>query len=73
MRRFMLCVLIGAVVVFVWNALAWMVLPHHTMTIRHLPNEDAVREVLADVETGTYYVPHWGEGTESEMTRFEAR
>ncbi len=50
---------LGAVVIFVWTFLSWVVLPFHDMTMSDIPNEDAVVEVLKDniEETGVYFYP----------------
>ncbi len=66
MMRLLLSTLAGAVIYFIWQMLAWMMIPIHGPTISSLPNEDAVRDVLVEqnVESGVYIVPY---GTNEEM------
>jgi len=61
MVRILVATLAGAVVLFIWNMMAWMMLPLHVPTISQLPDEDAVVEMLQaqELETGVYMVP-WG-------------
>ena len=40
--RIILAGIIGAIILFVWGSVSWMLLPYHTQTISHLTNEDAV-------------------------------
>ncbi len=66
MTRIVLAALSGAVIYYVWQMMAWMVLPIHGPTVSGLPNEDPVRDLLVEqnVETGVYIVPY---GTEEAM------
>ncbi len=66
MMRVLLSALAGAIVYFIWQMLAWMMLPIHGPTISSLPNEAAVRDVLVqqNVDSGVYIVPF---GTNEEM------
>lgn len=63
MKRIVLAGLAGAVVYFVWQMLAWMLLPIHGPTVGPLPNEDPVRDLLVqqNLETGVYIVPYGDE------------
>lgn len=51
--------LVGSIVLFVWGALAWTVLPLHSSTMKTLPNEDAVLASLRAnaIEPGFYGFP----------------
>ncbi len=64
MKRIVLGGIAGGVVLFVWGAVAWMVLPLHTPTLKTFPNEDAVRTVLRETvkEPGFYYFPGYPYG-----------
>lgn len=59
MTRVMLAALAGAVVLYVWNMAAWMVLPLHTPTMSALKDESAVTEALRkqQLETGVFVAP----------------
>lgn len=50
----------GAVVLFLWKAIAWMALPHHAADYRSVPNEDAFVEALHGLKPidGYYVIPH---------------
>ncbi|MFG0330858.1 MAG: hypothetical protein ACF8PN_13290 [Phycisphaerales bacterium] len=56
--------LIGAVIMFVWNFLSWVVIPWHNMTMSFIENEEAVVEVMRSEmpERGFYFVPGMSEG-----------
>lgn len=75
MGRVILAAIVGAVIYYVWQMLAWMVLPIHGPTVAALPDENAVRALLTsqDLDTGVYIVP-FGDGEsmadpESEFTK----
>lgn len=52
--------LLGGLVLFVWGAISWMVLPWHTMTLEKFTDEIAVAQVLtANVhQPGVYILPN---------------
>jgi hypothetical protein len=60
MIRLVVGALLSAVVLMVWGAVFWMVLPWGHSTIKGLPNEDAVARVLRDAvpESGSYFYPY---------------
>jgi hypothetical protein len=49
----------AAVILFVWGALSWMVLPWHEATLKDLPNEPAIVGAMTEniTEPGVYYFP----------------
>lgn len=51
-------ILLAAVLVFIASSIVWMVLPHHRSDWKKLPDETAVRSVLAGVEPGAYTFPY---------------
>jgi len=59
MFRFIAATAAGTVVYFVWMMAAWMVLPVHTSSLRRLPNEELLRQTLADEQfaPGYYFLP----------------
>jgi hypothetical protein len=82
MKRIVLAGIVGGVVLFVWGAVAWMVVPLHTPTIKTLPNEDAIRSVLREAvkEPGVYSIPGYPQGQSmskqeaaAAMSSFEAK
>ena len=46
MKTIMIGGAVGGLILFIWGALAWTVLPLHTGSFRSLENEDPVMEVL---------------------------
>lgn len=50
---------LGGIVVFIWSALSWMVIPWHEATMSHFKNDKAVSEVVsANAEkSGVYFSP----------------
>jgi hypothetical protein len=64
MLRLVLSTVLGAIVFFVWGALAWTVLQIHSDTIHDINNEQAVMQVLKDAipEPGMYWFPAFPEG-----------
>jgi hypothetical protein len=42
MKKLVVASLVGGVVLYLWNMIAWTVLPHHTMTLRPLPVENSI-------------------------------
>ena len=53
-------VIVSAVVVFIVSSILHMVIKYHKADIKKLPNEDAVREVLAkgNLSPGVYFTPY---------------
>lgn len=58
LKRILLASLLGGLTVFIWGFLSWTVLPWHTVTMRNMPNEDAVVSQLKQLPgTGVYMFP----------------
>lgn len=59
MGRWLAAALAGAVTIFVWGNVAWMVLGLHDASIRAVPDEKGLARALrnAGLETGTYLIP----------------
>lgn len=59
MARIIAATLAGAVVYYVWGMLTWIVIPLHGPTVRPLPSEQSITEVLRsqNVSTGVYSAP----------------
>ena len=59
MKKVLIAGLAGGLVVFFWGAISWMLLPFHNMTMKQMPNEDAVAEVMRAnlTESGVYTYP----------------
>jgi len=54
MARIIPAAILGAIAYYVWQMLAWMLIPLHGPTVHQLPNEDAVIDALVaqDLQTG---------------------
>jgi len=57
MKRILIAGVAGAIVLFVWSSISWMVIPWHRM--EKLPAEAAVAQTLrvANTEKGVYWLP----------------
>jgi len=60
MPTFLAAVALAAFVYYVWNALAWMALPHHKPDLRPVPSPKPLEDglVAADLKPGIYVLPH---------------
>lgn len=50
--------LAAAVVMFIWMTLSWMALPFHHASLSAFPNEDPIRQSLANAPAGVYLLPN---------------
>ena len=59
MRKTIVAGLLAAVVIFIWNSMAWMALPHHKMVGKEVADSKPVLEYLKaqNLETGVYFFP----------------
>jgi hypothetical protein len=59
MKNIFFAGLLGGVILFVWGALAWIVLPLHTPSLHVMPNEDSVMAAMkAGLDKkGVYFFP----------------
>jgi len=59
MSRNFLAAVAGGIVLFIWGFLSWVVLPIHTHTMKNIPNEDRVIDVLRESidAKGMYVIP----------------
>jgi hypothetical protein len=59
MKRTLFAGLAGGIILFIWGALAWTVLPLHNPSLHNIANEDAVINTLrANIDTkGVYIFP----------------
>jgi ABC-type antimicrobial peptide transport system permease subunit len=67
MKKLLIGGLIGAVIVFIWGMVSWMVLPWHEKTMKHFQNEQPVFEGLtaSAADAGVYIVPCPQSGVEN--------
>ncbi len=59
MKKILIGSLVGAVILFAWNAISWMVMPTHLHTFHHTPAQDSILNVLKNsgLSTGAYMLP----------------
>ena len=64
-KQLMLGTILGAIVLFVWSALAWMLIPWPGDPLRSFTNEDAVLQAIKQnaPRSGTYLVPNMAKRT----------
>ncbi|MFN0117792.1 MAG: hypothetical protein ACKVQC_05795 [Elusimicrobiota bacterium] len=57
--KFIIGSILGAVVLFFWGTLSWMVLPLHNKALKPLPQERLIRDTIKTVvkEPGVYFFP----------------
>jgi len=70
-RTLLLGGVLGGVLVFIWGAISWMVLPWHAATMKKFSNEDVVAVTLQAYapEPGVYVLPNAGGGKTPEEKR----
>jgi len=58
-KQILLAGVLGGIVVYIWGAISWTLLPWHAASLRSLPNEAAVAAALRQgaPATGTYTFP----------------
>ena len=68
MSKVLVSALVGAVILFVFQAASWMGLGIHANSFKYLPEQDEVLEVMSKhMEEGNYYLPYFDpETTTSE-------
>lgn len=77
MLRPLVAAIVGAVIVFGWGAVSWMVLDYHWKVVGPLPDEPAITQALAasGLKTGVYFAPcpPHPSPTDDQMQTFEDR
>ena len=60
MKKLLIASSVGAVILFVWSAMAWTMLPLHHHTFMYTPNQDPIMEAINQNldESGVYAVPN---------------
>lgn len=59
MKKILIASLVGALIMFVYSALSWMVLPTHHDSFHYTPAQDSILSALknAGLTDGAYYMP----------------
>lgn len=68
MKKQLIATLVGALILFIWQFLAWALLPVHQAEYGYTPNQDKIIEVLSQnlTEEGTYMLPLPAPGSSRE-------
>ena len=69
MKNSIIAILIGALILFVYQAMAWMVLPVHANSHKYTTTEDSLLAAMSGLEEGVYYLP----GTPPNISKSEAQ
>ena len=71
MKKLALACILGALTMFIWGAISWVVLPWHKMTMHSFSNEDAVVAAIksGNATNGMYTIP----GRSTDPTLIEAK
>lgn len=58
-KRQIITLLSGTVLLFIWNAVSWMVLPFHANSLKNIPAEAFQQETMKNAmpESGVYHYP----------------
>lgn len=59
MKKLLLASLVGAIIIFMWNAISWMVLPIHFDAFKYTPSQDSILNRLnsSGLESAAYMLP----------------
>lgn len=68
MPRLLVAALLAAVIVTLWGAVSWTVLPWHSMVVEGIPDAEPVADALAErlPGSGLYHHPGIGEGEDPD-------
>lgn len=69
MKRVLVGALVGAIIIFAWQAVARMVFQYHNAGYKHAPNSEAILSAMSGIkEDGQYFLPDLNhEATAEEM------
>lgn len=73
MKRYLIGSLVGAILVFGWQAVAHMFMHHHDAGYRTVPNQESAIATLSGIfkEEGQYFIPMVGtDATAEELEKF---
>ena len=76
MKRKIVSLIAGTLILFVWNALSWMVLPFHSNTLNSIPEHAINTELLNEhlLKDGVYHYPGFPkEDTPQAFSEMEKR
>jgi hypothetical protein len=73
MKKWIIGSIVGAIIVFAWQMLSWMVLDLHAPEHKYSPAQDQIMSTLnaANLEDGMYMLPNVKPGTSREQMKQE--
>lgn len=73
-RKIIIAGLLGGIAMVVWIIISYGILPFRDMTIKEMPNEDTVFNVVSEniTESGYYYYPSLAQGESAYHARHES-
>ena len=71
MKNSIIAILIGAVLVLVYQSLSWMMLPIHANSHKYTTMEDSLLQSMNGLESGVYFLP--GEPPGASMEEIQAK
>jgi len=59
MKKFTIATIVGALIIFIYSAMSWMISPLHTRTFHYTPKQDSIMSVLnhSSLSDGAYLMP----------------
>ena len=59
MKKIIIGSVVGAIIMFVWSSLSWVMLPIHMNTFKYTPAQDSILNTLQNsgLTTGAYWMP----------------
>ena len=67
MNKILISTLVGAIILFVFQASSWMFLGIHDHSFKYTPSQDSIMPVLSThLEEGMYFLPFFDKATTSE-------
>ena len=76
MKQVLIASLLGAIVMFIWGMLSWMVIPWHDAVLHRLPIDETMMDAMRTKipESGVYAFPgHSENGSSEEMTEWKEK
>ncbi len=73
-KKAIISIIIGTIILFIWSAVSWMVLPLHGNSLKNIPEQAMEMDKLKNLmpESGVYHYPGMPEGnSEEEMKAVE--
>lgn len=72
-KKTAISIILGALIIFIWNAISWMALPFHTDSMMNLPEDAISMSQLSNTltESGLYHYPGLPDGSPESQKAIE--